>query len=225
MLPFSSLAAEKKVTLTLLSSPEGSGFFEGAGTYDERTPLTVKASANVGYRFVNWSDSDDKICSSQPSYTFLLHEDTVLYANFKKVELTQGDATVILTANSRAEANHSVTVDTETMAALNSEFSSALQNGAVEFRWFKNEKLIPEAKGSSKSFSAIDIGQSFFVQVLYGEHYVNLSSFTVSPETVTSPVSRIYGADRYKTAFAAADALKKELGVYRFKNIVVASGT
>lgn len=224
-LPFPGLAAEKKVTLTLESSPVEGGFLEGAGTYAERTPLTVKASANVGYRFINWSTSDDKICSAQPSYTFLLHEDTVLYANFKKVELTQGDAAIILTANSRAEANHSVTVDTGAMAELDSEFSSALQNGAVEFRWFKNEKLIPEAKGSSKSFSAIDIGQSFFVQVLYGEHYVNLSSFTVSPETVTSPVSRIYGADRYKTAFAAADALKKELGVYRFKNIVVASGT
>ncbi|MBR6771758.1 MAG: cell wall-binding repeat-containing protein [Clostridia bacterium] len=222
---FSSLAAEKEVTLTLESSPAEGGFVEGGGTYPERTPLTINAVAAVGYRFVNWSTAEDRICSTRPDYTFLLYEDTRLFANFERVEMSEGKVPVILTADSRAEANHSVTVDTAAMASLDSDFSSALKNGAVEFRWYKNEKLIPEANGKSRGFTSIDVGHSFFVQVLYGEHYVNLSSFTIYPESTDSPVSRIYGADRYETAFAAADALKKELGVYRFKNIVVASGT
>ena len=38
-------------------------------------------------------------------------------------------------------------------------------------------------------------------------------------------ISRIAGSDRYQTAFMAADRLKKELGVERFENIVIASGT
>ena len=38
-------------------------------------------------------------------------------------------------------------------------------------------------------------------------------------------VIRIYGADRYKTAFKAADTLKETLGVEKFEYIVVASGT
>ena len=38
-------------------------------------------------------------------------------------------------------------------------------------------------------------------------------------------VTRIYGADRYKTAFEVADALKESLGIEKFENIVVACGT
>ena len=38
-------------------------------------------------------------------------------------------------------------------------------------------------------------------------------------------VTRVFGADRYATAFKAADTLKSELGVSKFQNVIVASGT
>ena len=214
-----------EVTLTLTVSPDGGGRGTGAGTYAERTPVTVNAVANVGYKFVNWSSAEDIILSANPSYTFLLSEDTELIANFAPTELSEGSVPVILTYNSRAEANHSITVDTATMASLDSEFAASLKNGAVEFRWYKNEKLISGAESESFGFTALDIGHSFFVQVLYSDHYTTLDSFTVAAESFDTPVTRIYGADRYKTAFAAADALKKELGIFRFESVVVASGT
>ena len=37
--------------------------------------------------------------------------------------------------------------------------------------------------------------------------------------------ARVFGADRYATAFKAADTLKAELGVSKFQNVIVASGT
>ena len=40
-----------------------------------------------------------------------------------------------------------------------------------------------------------------------------------------NPVTRVFGSDRYATAFKAADTLKSELGISKFQNIVVASGT
>lgn len=43
-------------------------------------------------------------------------------------------------------------------------------------------------------------------------------------QTPESPLERIYGSNRYQTAFEAADRLKAELGVEKFENIVVASG-
>ena len=42
--------------------------------------------------------------------------------------------------------------------------------------------------------------------------------------TETDGVNRIYGSDRYETAFEVADELKTVLGVEKFENIVVASG-
>ena len=45
---------------------------------------------------------------------------------------------------------------------------------------------------------------------------------------VTAPavtVTRVFGADRYATSFKAADTLKAELGIEKFQNVIVASGT
>ena len=47
----------------------------------------------------------------------------------------------------------------------------------------------------------------------------------VTFKEIVYPAVRIYGADRYKTAFEVADALKETLGVEKFENIVVACGT
>ena len=49
----------------------------------------------------------------------------------------------------------------------------------------------------------------------------------VYTERIVAPatgVTRVYGNDRYATAFKAADALKENLGVQKFESIVVASG-
>ena len=45
------------------------------------------------------------------------------------------------------------------------------------------------------------------------------------PSVSADGVTRVYGNDRYATAFKAADALKENLGVQKFENIVVACGT
>ena len=45
------------------------------------------------------------------------------------------------------------------------------------------------------------------------------------PEDAEKTFLRIYGATRYDTAFAAADQLKENLGVEKFRNSVVACGT
>ena len=58
------------------------------GTYEEGTKATLKASANEGYEFVNWTDTDGKVVSTSNPYTFEVNANTTLKANFKKVEVT-----------------------------------------------------------------------------------------------------------------------------------------
>ena len=58
------------------------------GTYEEGTKATLKASANDGYEFVNWTDADGKVVSTSNPYTFEVNANTTLKANFKKVEVT-----------------------------------------------------------------------------------------------------------------------------------------
>ena len=60
-------------------------------------------------------------------------------------------------------------------------------------------------------------------------NYVKPTEPEVTEPKPTEPevkgVTRVFGADRYATAFKAADTLKEELGVQKFQNVIVASGT
>ena len=58
------------------------------GTYEEGTKATLTATANEGYKFVNWTDADGKVVSTSNPYTFEVSANTTLKANFKKVEVT-----------------------------------------------------------------------------------------------------------------------------------------
>ena len=56
--------------------------------------------------------------------------------------------------------------------------------------------------------------------------YSSVIPVTVREKTEEKPqVTRVFGADRYQTAFKAADTLKAQLGVSKFQNVIVASGT
>lgn len=52
-----------------------------------------------------------------------------------------------------------------------------------------------------------------------------MSAFAAETETIESGITRIYGEDRYETAFGVADALKELKGVEAFETVVVACGT
>ena len=52
--------------------------------------------------------------------------------------------------------------------------------------------------------------------VCHGRYTETLQEYT--------PVTRVYGDDRYKTAYAIADTMKKALGVDKFDNVILASG-
>lgn len=66
------------------SSPAAGGSTVGGGTYLNGTNITVSATANAGYRFVNWSDNG-AIVSNAASYTFVTTVNRVLVANFVAV--------------------------------------------------------------------------------------------------------------------------------------------
>ena len=70
-------------TLTDSASPSGGGTVGGGacGTNTTGNTLSVTATANVGYGFLNWT-SGGNIVSTSSTYTFILNADTTLVANF-----------------------------------------------------------------------------------------------------------------------------------------------
>ena len=77
--------AEPTYTLTLNVDPEEGGTVEGAGNYLEGQVVSLTATANPGYEFVNWTDEDGNEISNLADYEYTMPADNVtLTANFRE---------------------------------------------------------------------------------------------------------------------------------------------
>lgn len=78
----------EQYTLSAVVSTAGAGTVKvsPAGTvFDAETPITVTATKNFGYKFVNWTDANNKEVSTDEEYTFSISANTALKANFEKI--------------------------------------------------------------------------------------------------------------------------------------------
>ncbi len=221
-----SFTAARAETLEISASmyPSGAGTLSGTGSYGAGEQVTLKARPGIGYVFINWSTSDNRIVSKEPIYSFTATEDVELMANFSETELSPGTLPVIFTESSSACCGGSMIIDLDSMSKLDSEFAAAVKNETVNFQWYKNEKPLPQKNGQSFTFTAIDVGHSFYVQAVYGDKFIASVSFTVEARSYSVDVERVFGSDRYATALAVADKTKELLGISQFEAVIVASG-
>ena len=70
-------------TITVLANDEAKGSVIGAGTYEYGTEVTLTATANEGYEFVNWSNG-----STENPLTMTVTSEETLTANFRQVLAT-----------------------------------------------------------------------------------------------------------------------------------------
>ena len=80
----------KSYTVNLLANPTGSGDLSGGGDYVHGDEVTISATPDTGYNFLNWTDGGT-IVSIDASYQFTVTGDVTLTANF---ELKTYDITV-----------------------------------------------------------------------------------------------------------------------------------
>ena len=70
--------------LTVNTSANGSVSPSG-GTYNDGTSISITASPETGYEFVNWTDSSGNELSTNPTYTFNINSDTTITANYEEL--------------------------------------------------------------------------------------------------------------------------------------------
>ena len=76
------LGAPCNVQVNVNNSTWGSA--TGAGEYTQGAIATLTATANTGYRFVNWTKGEE-VVSTDKTYTFTVTENVTLTANFEKI--------------------------------------------------------------------------------------------------------------------------------------------
>ena len=74
---------EARYTVTVEASPAEGGSVSGGGEYTAGETITLTATANSGYRFVNWT-KDETILSTDASFTYTVPaENVTIVANFE----------------------------------------------------------------------------------------------------------------------------------------------
>ena len=93
-----SCQAGKQYTVTTICNPSEAGIINcsvggntraaGVMTLESCTELTVTATPEVGYKFINWTDGNDNVLSTNNEFTFYVTEDITLKANFEYATYT-----------------------------------------------------------------------------------------------------------------------------------------
>ena len=84
-------------TITVLANDPTMGTVTGGGTYDEGSTVTLGATANLGYHFVNWNTG-----ATTPSLTITVTGDATYTANFAENDTSVTYYTVTAVANDTA---------------------------------------------------------------------------------------------------------------------------
>ena len=81
-LAFSLVASDAAtVTIAASESPSSAGTISGAGAYPLGSTVSLLATPNAGFGFVNWTENGTPV-RNQPGYTFTASVDRTLVANF-----------------------------------------------------------------------------------------------------------------------------------------------
>ena len=76
-------------TVTASANPTEGGSVSGMGTYNHGTSVTLTATANEGYDFVNWTENG-AVVSAEPTYTFVITANRNFVANFEESTPAEG---------------------------------------------------------------------------------------------------------------------------------------
>lgn len=110
----------------LSASPAAGGSTKGSGSFDSGTDVTVTATPNQGYNFVNWTVNGAAV-STNSNYTFKITGNTNLVANFEvktyTLNVTAQNGTVTKTPNQQTY-KHGDKVTLTATPANGYEFSS-----------------------------------------------------------------------------------------------------
>ena len=72
------------IIITATANPTDGGTIEGAGEYTQGETATLRATANTGYTFTNWTE-DGEVVSTEAEYSFTATDDRTLVANFEAI--------------------------------------------------------------------------------------------------------------------------------------------
>ena len=174
---------------------EGEGKVTGIGTYVRGDAVILNALPAEGYKFIGWYE-EDALVSASSMFEFTATENKYLYAKFYYDDYVY----VSVGASNGGEVignGRYIAGNTATVIAIAEENNTFIG-------WYNNDVLVSE--DTTYQFKTI-------------ENIMLMAKFQSS-----SRAQRIYGENRYNTAFEVATKYKEVLGVEMFDSVVIATG-
>lgn len=135
-------------TVTVKASPKNTGVLSGGGTYASGANVTVTASPNSGYSFVNWTENGVQV-STSASYSFTATANRTLVANFVQ---NSGSYTITVSASPARGGNVS---GGGTFAGGTSHMVTATALGRFHFvNWTENGSFVSGSSNYTFTLSA-----------------------------------------------------------------------
>jgi uncharacterized repeat protein (TIGR01451 family)/uncharacterized repeat protein (TIGR02543 family)/LPXTG-motif cell wall-anchored protein len=135
-------------TVITAVAPSGSGTTTGDGTYEEGDEVTVTASPNSGYVFINWTNESDDVVSTNSEYTFTMpDEDVELTANFEIEFIEEPSLTINKTVD-----DDTVYVDEEVTYTI-----EVTNNGNIDL---ENVVVIDEFLDFEETIALLQVGET-----------------------------------------------------------------
>ena len=97
-----NFASESSFRIIVMAAPTIGGTVAGGGNYQEGETIMVTATANAGYKFVNWTNNGTEV-STSASYSFEVIEDITLVANFAPYSISVNPPTIKLAVGEESQ--------------------------------------------------------------------------------------------------------------------------
>ncbi|SKB66544.1 Por secretion system C-terminal sorting domain-containing protein [Alkalitalea saponilacus] len=124
--------------LTLYANPKYAGEVEGEGLYYSDDNVDVKAFANMGYEFANWTDNDSEEVDTEAEFVFVMPAEAVsLTANFSHIDYQ-------LTVNINPEGAGSVSGEGAYIMNQEVTLAATANEGYGFINWTDGENILSD---------------------------------------------------------------------------------
>ena len=129
--------APTNYTITVSANPTAGGTVTGGGTYQQGQSCTVRAVANNGYSFTNWTENGS-VVSSNANYTFTVNGNRTLVAHFQQ----QAPTTYTITVSANPTAGGTVTGGGTYQQGQSCTVRAVANNGYTFTNWTENGNVV-----------------------------------------------------------------------------------
>ncbi len=172
-------AQSQQYTINVSANPNNGGTVSGGGTYYEGESCTVRATANTGYTFTNWTENGN-IVSTNSRYTFTVTGNRTLVANFTM-------STYTITATADPTVGGTVTGGGTFNQGQSCTLTATPATGYNFVNWTKNGQQV--STNATYTFTVTE-------SATYVAHF-QLQSFTISLSANPANAGTVSGDGNY----------------------------